>query len=599
MRPAALVLTLVAGLVLSGCGIPDNTAVVPLRPGPSTGVASGDDLSPTRNTRADTTDRAEFIENYLQAAAGDFAGATQRVKQFLSPAAAANFKPAADITVVRRTEDPLVEPGSPVVTLNVREVGTLGQKGVLEPSSDDRVIPYEFTLGGVEGQQGLFVIKAPPVLLLSDQALDRFFAQRTIYFWNQDHTGLVPDLRYMPLSVPPEQQPTVIIDWLTSGPAPWLAGVVDPLPEGTKQIGNVPAISNGTLQINLSDQAVPPDDPGALDRLQKQLRWSLHPNLPGTLELAVEHQQAQRYVGTDYLRQNSAYRGVGEPERFAVFNGQIRRLARSYNAGLPVPVVAPAANRNVRMAALATSGSRSYAALVVDEPGGRQALRVGATRTGQHATLRRIGLAGSIGRPVWAKSPAGTDAGTVGLVTAGGQLYSFTANGTSPRRVEWPGGPRNITAVAVAPDARRVALLAGGNLYVAALSTTEDGSRLSPPRVVRTILRNLTAVDWGSESMLVVAGLQPERHRVAMMDVSIDGASQTDRLADLGSNPVTYLSTLPADPARYETSGAVAYVLDGAAYDEVNPDRLDARDLADPPADPPAGVLPGAPFFLN
>ena len=47
-----------AGLLLGGCGIPDDTDVVPLRPGPSTGVSSGDDLSPTRNMRADTTDKA-------------------------------------------------------------------------------------------------------------------------------------------------------------------------------------------------------------------------------------------------------------------------------------------------------------------------------------------------------------------------------------------------------------------------------------------------------------------------------------------------------------------------------------------------------------
>jgi len=84
-----------------------------------------------------------------------------------------------------------------------------------------------------------------------------------------------------------------------------------------------------------------------------------------------------------------------------------------------------------------------------------------------------------------------------------------------------------------------------------------------------------------------------------MMDVSIDGATQTNRLADLGSNPVTYLATRPANPAREEAGSAVAYVVDGAAYDEVNPDRLAAADLADPPPNPPSGARPGAPFFLN
>ena len=75
--------------------------------------------------------------------------------------------------------------------------------------------------------------------------------------------------------------------------------------------------------------------------------------------------------------------------------------------------------------------------------------------------------------------------------------------------------------------------------------------------------------------------------------------AQSVRLADLGSNPVTYLSTVPADPSREATPTAVAYVLDGDAYDELDPNQLEVGDLADPPASPPAGVLPSAPFFLN
>ena len=598
MRRRLLILAVAAGLAIGGCGIPDDTDVVSLGDGPTTGVAAGDEISPNRNMREDTLDKAQFVENYLEAAAGDFAGAADRVKQFLTPDMAANFNAPPDIKVVRPVEDPLVEPGSPVVKLKVREVGTLRQKSYIEPSPDDRVFEYEFTLRDLDGQLGWFVAKAPQVLLLSEEALDEFYARRTIYFWNSEHTGLVPDLRYMPLSVPSEQQPTVLLDWLISGPSPWLAGVVDPLPEGTKLIGNVPAETNGTLQVNLTDQAVPPDDATAMDHLQKQLRWSLRPNLTTTLELRVEHQSDMRYSDDGYLAQNPAYRQVDEPERFVVYKGQVHRLARSDRAGQAVPAIAPAANRNIRMAALAASGNRTYAALVVNESG-RQVLRVGAAGTGEQATLRRIVLPAPIGRPVWAKSPVGADAGTTGLVTAGGKLYSFNADGSGLTRVEWPGGPGNISAVAVAPDAHRVALLAGGRLYLAALSSSDDGTQLSAPHVVRTMLSGLTAVDWGSETLLVVAGVRPDSRRVAMMDVSIDGAGQTDRLADLGSKTITYLSTLPANPAGDDAPTAVAYVLNDQAYDELHPDRLETADLADPPADPEAGVLPGAPFFLN
>lgn len=600
MRRAPLAVALAAGLLLAGCGIPDETDVVPLRPGPSTGVSSGLDSTPPRNLRADSADPARFVKNYLEAAAGDFAGAGDRVKKFLTPDAASSFKATTEIKVVRLTEEPLVNPGKPVV-IKTREVGTLGPKGILEPAGNDRTADYELSLQQIEGQQGLFVADPPKALLLSDTALAQFYTKRNIYFWNQEHTGLVPDLRYLPVTVPSEQQPTEIIDWLTSGPSPWLAGVVDPLADGTKQIGNVPAISNETLQVNLSGQALPEDDPDVwLDRLQKQLRWSLRSYLPATLHLNVEHKREMDYSGTDYLTSNAAYRIDADPERFVVYNGQVRRLARSANSSQPVPMLKAEDNRAVAMAAMSTSGTRSYVALVVNESGGKRVLKVGAADAGQQAVLRRIPLSGAVSRPVWGKSLGGTDNDdTIGLVAAGGKLYSYAADGSGFGAVEWPGGPGGITAVAAAPDARRIALVARGQLYVAALSSG-DGPQLSSPHVVRTDLRDLTAVDWSSEGLLVVAGVRRDAQRVAFLEVSIDGAAQDLRVADLGSNPVTYLTAVPANPLRgADTSGAIAYVLGNQAYDETDPDPIAVGDLAEAVPNPPKNVEPLAPFFLN
>ncbi len=599
MRRAPWIVALAAGLVLTGCGIPDNTDVKTLRPGASTGgVSAGSDTAPVRNVRADATDSTQLVLNYLEAAAGDFEGATERVKQFMSPSAARTFR-ATDTKVVRLIESPLVEPGSDKVTIKVQQVGTLDAKGVLETGTGE-VVSYNLTVSQMEGQQGLFVTDAPPVLLLDVDALNKFYTRRTIYFWNRDRTGLVPDVRYLLRSVPTEQQPTEIIDWLIAGPSPLVADVADGLPDGTKAIGNVPASSDDTLQISLSSQAVAPDDPGALERLQKQLRWSLRPNLVNTLELTVEQQvDKKRYTGTDYLTANPAYRPAPEVERFAVHEGQIRRLARSDNSAQPVPVVAPEANKGVSMAALSSSGSRSWAALVVDEARGRKALRVGAAGPAEFATLRRIGgLPAQVGRPVWARSPAGTDAGTIGLVPAGGKLYSFRPDGASATEVEWPGGPGGITAVAVAPDAHRVAVLAGGSLFVAGLSSDEDGAQITAARRIRTSLTGLTAVDWSSQGMLVVAGKRPDSSRVAIMEVSIDGAVQSDRRSDLGSRPVTHLAALTADPTRSDT-GAIAYVLNNVAYDEINSDQIGVDDLVGPVPDARPGALPSAPFFLS
>jgi Lipoprotein LpqB beta-propeller domain len=589
---------LLVALLLGGCGIPDDTPVLPIGPGPSAGISAGGDLAPTRHDREATLDKPTFVRNYLEAAAGDSEGALDRAKQFLAPAAAASFKVSSDIRVVHLVEDPLNNPGSDDVTLKFQVVGTLNHNGILDPSSDGTVEQYTMVVGDVSGRSGLFLQKAPPYLMISDKALSDFYDQRSIYFWNTEHTGLVPDVRYMPLTVPVVQQPTEVLNWLIDGPAPWLADAVDPLPDGTSAIGIVPAATNDKLQINLSDQAVPADDPKALDRLRRQLMWSLRPNLPRVLEVKIGHADPNDYSGTDYLTSNFAYQLEDTPERFVVYDGRVRRMA---GATGPLPVLSSADNRNVREAALTTAGAVDYAALVVGEAGG-ESLRVGAAGAGQQATLRRVALPAPIGHPSWAAAPGG-GADAIGLIPAKGKLYSFAATGSAPQPVDLPGGLGAVSAVSVAPDAHRVALLARGRLYLTALTTSGGGMQLATPQLIRAPLAEVTAVDWSSEGWLVVAGVKPRADggRVAIMDMTIDGAAYNDRLGDLGTERVTYLAAYPVNPATgRRVSDAVTYMAGDAAYDALAVAvRITVQDLAEPVPNPPAGVAPTVPFFLN
>src|SRR3954452_16683286 len=256
VRPALLI-ALVTALLASGCGIPDDTKVVAVGPGPSKGTFTGDDTSPTKNLRTDTNDKVAFLGNFLEAAAGDYDSAADEVKKFMSREAAASFKPVStDIKVVHLQGTPLINPDEATAQINVKQVGTLNDQGVLTPTGGAGTqTRYDITIGSVEGQSGLFVTKmSPQALLISDTALSRFYVPRTIYFWNTDDTWLVPDVRYMSLTVPKEQQPTTVVNWLINGPAGWLNSIVDPRPKGAKLVGVVPAVTNDTLQINLGGQ---------------------------------------------------------------------------------------------------------------------------------------------------------------------------------------------------------------------------------------------------------------------------------------------------------------------------------------------------------
>lgn len=598
--------------LLGGCGIPDSSEVVPRGAAPSKGQPYDVDNAPALPKRQDTTDRALFIENYLKVAAGDYDGAADRVRTFLKPGTdkdAVEFEPPAEIHVVRLIEDPLITPSDPKVKIKVQQVGVLQENGILgPPNSATGTSEYELSVQEIDDGNGLFVTKPAQVILLSTEALDDFYYRRTIYFWDRDYATLVPDVRYLPKTLTMQQQPNEIIKWLTRGPAPWLKDAVVALPQGTDAVGNVPAVrSGGKLQIDLSGEALPePDDPMALIRLRHQLMWSLRPNISSAgLELKVEGQVQKVDAAADagYLASNAGFRFAGEPQRFIVYGGRIHRLASSRNDTRPVPVVGDNDNRNIRTAAMTTVDAVTYAALTGVE-GGAQVLRVGAAATGELAVFKRTTLPAPAGHPAWVVSRPGAVPGNATvLIPAAGRLHSFAVGLPAARPVEWPKAPAGITAVAVSPDAHRIAVIAGGRLHMAVMTAGATGLQFGDPREIRTVLRDVTAVDWSSEASVVVAGVRTDnsRGRTAIMDVSLDGVSYTDRLSDLGTANVTHLAAYPADPTDPGDANSVAYVADAVAWEALAPPvRIDASDLALPVPSPPAGAaLPTAPFFLN
>jgi hypothetical protein len=604
MRRLLIASAAVAALLLGGCGIPDDTPAVPIGQARSTGISAGDDGAPPLPKREDADKPSQLVLNYLRAAAGDPDDALARVKQYLSPSAAAAFKPTTDVRVVDIIGDPLNNPGSADVSFFGRQVGTLGGNGILDPSSDGATSEYKFQVTTVSGSGGLFIAKAPNMILLNDSALASYYELRTIYFWNTEHTALVPDVRYMPKSVPSEQQPTEVLNWLTAGPSTWLTDAVEPLPDGTTTIGNVPVANGDTLQINLSARAVTPGDKAALDRLRRQLMWSLQPNLPRRLELKIGHQVEGDWDQRDYLTSNPSSRLVDDPERFVVYAGSVRRLNRSAFATEPVPVLQPAANKNIRYAALSSSDTHTYAAVVTNDGGKKQSLRVAGAPNDQQAPLRKVNLPGPLGVPVWAVTPQEPPNGAIGLITSNGKLYSFGPGGGNAQQIEWPGGGgAPITNVAVAPDGHRVALVVGHRLYLSVLITGGDALQLGPPQQVFTPMKalTLTAVDWSSEGWLVIGGISPVNNRVALMDMTIDGAQVNTRIPDMGTDPVTYLTAYPASPLDgQQTSDSVSYVTGRGAFDALaGPTSITVNDLAEPVANRPAGVAPSMPLFQH
>lgn len=599
-RPVALLLSAVLAAALGGCGIPEHSEVKVDGQGPPPGLASGQDSGQHPPERTAAQDTETFVLNFLKAAAGEPTRAVEQVREYVAPTHREQVrepKPEVALHVVRLRERPQITragAGADEVTLRVQQLGLLKPTGALEPP-EARATEYTFTVGGIDGEDGKFIFNPPPQLLLSEDALSTFYLQRTVYFWDLEQRVLVPDLRYLPLAVPLERRRNELLQALISGPSTWINKVVQALPPGTKGVGNVPD-TNDVLKISLTADAAPSGDARQLEKLAAQLLWSLWPDFTKELELTIEGQSPKRFRGGDLRRYNPTDNLASTPERFCVYQGQVRRLRSSARPDDPVPLLTTGVNRNVVTAGLARDGDLVSAALVVRQ-GQHQRLVVGSGRGPDQARFRTVGGAfATLGRPVWLHGPE-----RIGLVPADGRLYQFQASGGTLTPVVVPGVTGPVTSVGAAPDGHRIVLVAGGRLYVAALSRSGT-VEAQPARPLPTSLHDLTSADWTSENTVVAAGLN-EDGRVVLYDITVDGAIETRPPGDLGTASVSHLVAYPAGPVVGGSVGARMYVANDIAYDFFGPgEEIRAEEIvgvSPPPGSNTRSSGASAPFFLG
>ena len=615
-RPLVAAIAAVSLLVgLAACGIPDETDVRVDGQVRSSdyGATYGSGKAPPK--RLDSgEDAQQFAIDFLEAAAGESNGVYERVKEYIVPSRQGELKEKQGsevaINVVRLVEDtPRVEvhdDDTAQVVIPVQQVGVLRSDGTLGPpvatetQYSFRIGKSEAAIGDAKAGAGLYVLNPPPVLLMSTDALKNYYHDQTIYFWNADHTALVPDLRYLPLAVPNERRATEVLGWLIDGPADWLASTAVRLPDGTEQIGTAPRTGD-RLEVNLA--ALPgPNEQAELDRLATQLAWSLYPDLKGELELKIR-QQSRTIVNVDDVRQHQpVYQQSEDPQLFCVYGGAVHPLLDTGVPVAPTPL-APEVNRKVVSAALSRGGKGVLAALVTSAENGRFRLETGVGTGVVHDLVQSAQTYASMGRPVWLKTH--DSAPRRGLVVADGRLYQF---GTDPDRehklmltpVALPNAAGPVASVGAALDGNRIAFVAGDAVYVAGLAVDGGAATAGPARRLTISLSNPGSVDWSNENRIVVSGTDPDSNRTAIFEVSVDGAVEASYKGDTGAR-VTQLSAYPDNVIR-STSTRFMYEANKVSWVQQygTTNRIGREQLGDvPPTSPPGGSgNPTAPFFF-
>lgn len=606
------------GLAASACGVPTTSVPIVDHTFPKVGPAPGVELSSPQPPDSFTDVKKFLSDGYLSVLGGTATAADEvkAVSSFLTPEFSQKLqdawkgKAALPITVVRAVGD-LVPNGGTQNNPDVNDVagtfeiiGTFDpQAGMFSPAPAGTRKTVQFQVA--QTNHRFRVKSAPAELFMSDIALATYYATETIYLWNSDQTILIPDLRYVPLSLlqtTPARVATQIVKWVLAGSAsPWVSGATGgPFAPGLELTDPVLPVVAGAYQVDLQANA------GALsvaelNLLSYQLRWSLGSlsgdplnetaPVPSPIQLLINGSQ-RSIDNTDAYFENvrnlSPVRGRGAAVRYAVAGGAVYRVDLQH-----IPTVFSTINSVV---SAAVNGSETNGAVVRGAPG-NQSLWVG--RMTGRAAPRYVEVAGlpkaTLTRPQFLLYPPSTVA-----VAGGGKLYLVGPDNRA-RAVPIPANVGTVEAFAVSTDSQRLAFVADGNLYMSVLTVPVAGTTNAAVSVtsihqvnVKPSLTAVSVVAWASTRQLAVGGNSTSGP--ALLTVNADGSNILQAPITFPNQGFIQISTYLSDPltigvsGEYDSPSSVLLQMSNGPFE--NSGRfLNEADVA--------GKPPSAPFYQD
>ena len=475
-------------------------------------------------------------------------------RQFLTPARRTSWRDAGEV----RVYDPR--------TLQVKEKAQLGDQSTVEVSADVTGVIHPD--GSYEAMAPAQLIEAyglrrvdrgpwqlsdvPAGLRLSPADRDRSFRVRRTYFLAPSYAGgrpdhLVADQVLLPIQTDPAPS---LVARLLSGPSRLLEGsVLSDVPAGTSA-RSVTTTAQGMVTVDLSAQVQ--QLPGAARQgLSAQLVWTLRqlgPAFSG-LRLLVDGRPF-RVPDTGAEQPSGEWEaydpdGLGsEPPLSYLADHRLRAVGTSLPPG-PATSGSSIDAGSLPVDAVAVTPDGLGVALLTGGPPSTVQVRTGPLRALSYAAPR-VRLRG-LTSPSWGSGEAGL------WLLRGQDVLLLPAAGPARSVPLGRGVPAPLTSLAVSRDGARLALVAGGRLFVGRVEHGGAGGiRVAGLMAIAPQLAGVTSVAWETGTSLVVLG----RVRDALLPVrvAVDGSS-FDPLDGPG---------LPGPPPAVAASPAGVWVTAGA-----------------------------------
>jgi hypothetical protein len=360
-----------------------------------------------------------------------------------------------------------------------------------------------------------------------------------LYFYDVTRSVLVPDLRYLPGS-PVAASASDIIRLLLEGPATGLEGAVhNVLPATAVMRTNVSAAKAGGTVVNLGDLGSLTAEDKEL--ISEQVVLSLQ-DVTTTVVLQVEGlplmADRPELKTTDVVNPNSRTTPSAQQFGMMVVNNKLRSLKD--NSAIPHP----AGEYKVESAAQSIDGTQLA---VVERTNQGLQLKVGGIDEGLRPVLNATT---DMTRPTWQFGLTTNQIGNEVWTVADGAVVRTSRT----KENTWSNLPVDqgelalygkITELRLSRDGVRVAVVAGGKLYVGAVARTDGGTtvKIAAPKLL-PMVSNVVGVDWLDQNTVAVA---TNTASAPVWRVPIDGVdAESYSLANL----TLPLTAITAEPSR-------------------------------------------------
>ena len=564
----AALAALTAVLAVAGCvSVPSAGPVISYPLAQQTSGQNGQNLQVIARGPGPNWKPNDIVTGFLTAAAA--IGDQQVAREYLTPQASKSWNPPPNAWVYKTGPDvqnPIYKSQptrlkrggkstakgdkqapqqAKVVVDGIISARLTGSGTYAVPSSSQPLVSPEFEL--VKTGDGWRISSAPSELLLTQGQFADDYELRSLYFFDPSNDSLVPDPVYVPLQASTTSLMKGLVYDLITPQRDWLAGATQTaFPTHTNIIGGV-TLTGGTATVNLGGAiATAPNQKTLLAQVSAQLLWTLVGSGQGgsqvqSVELLVNGQP--KYPGNSQgnpvqHRSEAIYQPAYGASNTVYYLDSAGYL-RSRNL---------ATGKELRIAKIGTKYSQ-----IAVSPDGKYlaALRKGSLYVGP--------VDGPLGKRQGSGYTTMSWDRTDNLwTTTGGQILTFRAGvdlGSAQAKpiiadVLPPDGGL-ITAVRIAPDGVRVALIINGNELTFGAIVWQQGSghglggsvRIEPSPFSVSDLTDagFTAVTWyGPNDVITLSG-----SGTTLTQYPVNGGTSTSQLLDQPVNSITASSGLP------------------------------------------------------